>query len=1592
MSVYSDVAELRIKLLGAEAKKDLESLKMGARDVNSELTLMENEGKKGTAVWQEMKRLQRDINLEVRNVTKSLDIQNASMAELRARKAQLNSELNKLKIGSKDWLDKLQEIEPINKRIGEATELSRSFGKESEKVGSTWARIKETFAGVAAALGLQNLIDRSMQFFRESIDGAAKLSDQWAGITKSTGMSKEEVQGLHDELKKIDTRTKQEDLLGMARIGGQIGVAKDEMLGFVRATDEANLALGDEFAGGAEEVAKQLGPLKTLFKETKDLDFGTAITQIGSAINELGAAGLATGPVVADFTRRIGSLGDLSPEIDQVMGLGASFQELGLTAEISAGGLANILLTATKETAKFAQHLGMTEEQFKALIRSSPNEMLLKLAESFKGMEIDEVVKQMDSMKIKSQEATKVLSLLKDQTDLVRDKQELASKAMKEATSLTAEFNKMNNTEAAQLEKSQKLLENKRVELGQKLLPTYIQVTNAGARFTAFLIDNYEALKTLIAFGITYIGVQKSYVAWTERQILIDNVKKAIDEVKLVLQGRKILATQAEAVAANTLTAAELRAVTATNAFNAALQKNAIILGITVLVVGLYKAYQAYSDAVDIANSMDLNHIKTTDEQIKMERKKATELDLNIRNTMMLNMGTDERKAAVERLMKVYPEYFGKMTAEQVSNRTLLGLYHQVNAEIERKIDLMAREKRQQSITDRLTTLKQGLLDEGSTTTSIYGQPNVKAVHYAVEYNKLLNDLKKSTSDLYNANVKNFNFEANAAAAKYKAGNINLQQYRDEIMEIQRRYNVNVVDYAKRTKQSNDFTNLETGNIKTLEEETKKGNKKKAVDWDGFYESIKKMADESAAKIEKIDKDYLDGLKDRREKSAKVVGDAVENIQKNIDTKELNEKQEHTDRMVKISEDLKTRVSGELQQMSENQAKALKLSAEETEKLLQQTERIASNVMQVVDKVFDVWGSKLEEQLDKADTNVEKFFAEQSIKEAKYAKDLIGGITKLASGDLAGGLMAIGSGLIGFIHNQFTYATQQAEAAAKDQLARLTKNVEYMIEKMEDAQSAIEGIAYVYESLNESNPFENIDDTVKALQGIYEVLKDWTPFEKGADLAERGEESGTKLMEIEAQIAEKIVSNYDLAIAREEEYYNNRIKGIEDLFNKEIDLINRKYDYLDQKAQENLSNSNLAVKEQLNSDLLGFITNEESKTSLLNEFTQKRSEIIANTALADIEITDDMTESQRNAILATRELRNTYLDDLSDWFTDELKTVLGDPEQVRESYSKIDTIINEAMGVIASNNLKYAADAIIREQNKNDEIFKAEQTKNANIENETIRHNEAMVSLAEARDAALTASFNRMKDNMMLAIEQMQNRYAAMVAAGVEDTSELLAALQALTDKYNNLFGPLPTTTRGGETREDNNYPDRTVGPRLASGTEYVDRMNIFPEGIDTVPARLTKGERVFSREENAALGNISNSELVGLIRNARYMPNVNLASTLSNTVGRSGNFVKSSTGMVNYVTGARTQSSGGRMVTNGNWQGVSNIGSQEYGSGINEIGVGVLVSKLDTLIKVIGDETNTELRKIREKPNLSVHDVLDGVAQVDGLANMSNL
>ncbi len=540
--VRQDNVQVKLEIDGSQSRTELDNLTRRADVLQQSLKGL----KKGSEEYVAANKELSQVKTRMSELRDEIGLTSLTTNQLKALSGQLNRELANLTPNTESFLNKAQELANVDARLARVQAEVRGVKDELANAGGGIGDFIKKAAGFAGIqLGVQAVVSGLKDLGRESIDAAVKGSDAIADMEKSLNVTTAEAKALRGELENIDTRTSQENLEGVAIAAGQLGIAKDQAVAFTTSVDQAVVALGDEFTGGVEEVTKSLGGLQKLFKDTANVSPAEAITKIGSAVNALGADGTATGPVIADFTARIGQLGNLAPQITQTLGLGAAFQELGLSAEISAGGLSNILLTAAKDTAGFGKQIGLTSKEFKNLINSDPNAVILRLAASLKGASETDVISTLDSLGIKSQEATKVISLLANKTEFVVEKQKLASAEYEKGTSLLDEFAKKNTNAAAEVAKAEKAFAQGRQELGERLIPIYLLALqtigffiNVIRALPGFLNENRGAIIGLVTAVAILNGEQIKLSATTLYNAAVTKGKILWDEAATFATGK----------------------------------------------------------------------------------------------------------------------------------------------------------------------------------------------------------------------------------------------------------------------------------------------------------------------------------------------------------------------------------------------------------------------------------------------------------------------------------------------------------------------------------------------------------------------------------------------------------------------------------------------------------------------------------------------------------------------------------------------------------------------------------------------------------------------------------------------------------------------------------------------------------------------------------------------------------------------------------------------------------------------------------------------------------------------------------------------
>jgi TP901 family phage tail tape measure protein len=451
MSVKQDKVQVSVIVDGKQGISELGKLEMEANDLRHTMQGLKKDSQEYAAAAEQYKQ----VKARMGELREEIGLAGLTMKQMRQYARELQTELDTTATrGTKRYdelKDKLQEVNgAIAKQRAEVAGTSSIWSKISTEV-------KQFGMLAVGALGFQFVTDQISNLIAKG----SKLSDSLSDIQKTTGMTKAEVRDFNSELAKIDTRTPAAELRAIAAGAGQLGIAKKDILDFTDATDKLVVSLGDEFQGGAEQVTKEMGALRNIFSDVKSDNVAQDMLHIGNAINELGASGAATGPVVADFANRIGGVGiTMGLTSGQVLGLSATLQELNVSTERGGTATVKILQAMAGEPAKFAKVAGVGIKEFADLVNNDLYGALVRVAEgvSKNGSSATALAKILADLGVDGAGASEVMAKLGANTWLLDEKVKLASKSLGTTSSIMSEFATKNDNLAGKLEKLTKLL------------------------------------------------------------------------------------------------------------------------------------------------------------------------------------------------------------------------------------------------------------------------------------------------------------------------------------------------------------------------------------------------------------------------------------------------------------------------------------------------------------------------------------------------------------------------------------------------------------------------------------------------------------------------------------------------------------------------------------------------------------------------------------------------------------------------------------------------------------------------------------------------------------------------------------------------------------------------------------------------------------------------------------------------------------------------------------------------------------------------------------------------------------------------------
>lgn len=676
MAQLNDTATVNVDINSSRAEKELQKLKKKADELRVSLDkatdMRDTSGIK--RIRSELAKTNRDIDKmqasakAVENVMSHLD--KAAPRELRQALRMLTKELNDIERGSKAWDEHTAKIRKVKDQLQSVNSELRS----QEGFFTRWNRRLNDWqttltAGLATFTGL-------VLSGKQAVQTYADMDSAMADAQKFTGMTREEVEALNEEFKKMDTRSSREELNRLAGEAGMLGKnTQEDVMGYVRAADQINVALDDIGEGATETLSK----LTNIFGDEQRLGTERSLLAVGSVINDLSQNSTAASSYLAEFGQRMAGVGaQADMTIPQIMAYAAVLDSQGQNVEMASTALSQLIMKLFQEPQRIAQATGLELDKLNEALNTSTNDALLMLLQRLHDLGgMDVLAPIFQEMGTDGARASQVIAALAGNIETVVWQQENATKAYNEATSVTKEYNVQNNTVQAGLDKAKKGFTEMAVVLGEKLEPVMkyaISSTSALMRAISAIIEFVEEYWRWI---VTCAAAVSAYTVAVNLAIIKEKIWIALKAVGKAAVYAWTVATQGAAVVTALFSGNLHKAGQEFKIFSALLKTNPLgllVAAITAVVTGLALWATRSNEAAEAQKA--LNDIAAKAQEQLSHVKDNIDLLVAAANNEKLSL--DERRKAIEKLNDMIPGYNAKLdetTGKYVANKKALDDY-----------------------------------------------------------------------------------------------------------------------------------------------------------------------------------------------------------------------------------------------------------------------------------------------------------------------------------------------------------------------------------------------------------------------------------------------------------------------------------------------------------------------------------------------------------------------------------------------------------------------------------------------------------------------------------------------------------------------------------------------------------------------------------------------------------------------------------------------------------------------------------------------------------------------------------------------------
>lgn len=411
------------------------------------------------------------------------------------------------------------EVAAYRRGMEQATDATKKLATEAEKVsGSTGKAFDGLRKNADDLQQVGGVLAGTGAALTALAGSAAKSAMDWesafAGVKKTVDDSAEGYAQLEGELRNLATTlpTTHAEVAAVAEAAGQLGVARDDIVGFTGTM----IDLGETTNLTADEAATAIAQISNVMG-TMDREGSEGVERFGATLVELGNNGASTESEILDMAQRIaGAAATVGASESDVLALSNTLASMGIRAEQGGGVAQRVILKMSaaadeggESLEAFARVAGTSAEEFAQKFRESPMEALAMVAGGINGVNEagGNVTETLAEMGIKGTEETQVMLALANSGDLLTDSLRQGEDAWKSNSALAEEAQKRYETAESQIAIAWNKIKDAAIDAGGAILPVVADVMTIVGDLAAGFADLPDPVQKAVGGLAAVAGV-----------------------------------------------------------------------------------------------------------------------------------------------------------------------------------------------------------------------------------------------------------------------------------------------------------------------------------------------------------------------------------------------------------------------------------------------------------------------------------------------------------------------------------------------------------------------------------------------------------------------------------------------------------------------------------------------------------------------------------------------------------------------------------------------------------------------------------------------------------------------------------------------------------------------------------------------------------------------------------------------------------------------------------------------------------------------------------------------------------------------------